>query len=150
MIASLLAALLVQTAAPACTATAAPPAGLEAWSRPIELSGILGFSVGAATKIPLSNAALPIAPERPAAAGTFSQVLGFRIEKVGTYRVALSAGAWIDVVRDGKPLTSTAHMEGAACSGIRKIVDFDLAPGTYTLQLSGAKVQEMTVLIAPK
>ena len=47
-------------------------------------------------------------------------------------------------------LKSAGHMEGAVCSGIRKIVDFVLEPGTYTLQLSGAKAAQMRVLIATK
>jgi hypothetical protein len=41
-------------------------------------------------------------------------------------------------------------MEGAPCSGIRKIVDFALQPGTYIVQLSGAKTAQTRILIATK
>lgn len=43
-----------------------------------------------------------------------------------------------------------AHAEGAACSGIRKIVDFALQTAVYALQLSGTKIARMTVLVATK
>jgi len=36
------------------------------------------------------------------------------------------------------------------CSGIRKIVDFDLQPGTYVVQLSNAKTAQIRILIATK
>src|SRR3546814_2325418 len=53
------------------------------------------------------------------------------IATAGTYRVALSEGAWVDMVRDGTSLPSVAHGHGPRCSGIHKIVDFKLAPGRY-------------------
>ena len=156
MMTSLIAALLLQAApaaaAPVCTATVAPPAGLGAWAT---ISGITMDAIepGKTTGLMLRQAgevnfALP--PERAPAAGTFGGVYHVTIATAGTYRVALQAGAWIDLVRDGKSLTSVGHMEGPACSGIRKIVDFALEPGTYTLQLSGAKAAQMRVLIATK
>ena len=52
--------------------------------------------------------------------------------------------------RDGKIIGSVAHTEGPPCSGIRKIVDFTLAPGRYALQLSGATKAPTRVLIVPK
>jgi hypothetical protein len=157
MIASLLAALLLQTstppaAAPVCTAPVAPPAGLEAWST---VSGITTDAIepGKTTGLmlqPATTVKFPLVPERAPATGSFGGVYHVAIATAGTYRIALQAGAWIDVVRDGKSLSSVAHMEGPACSGIRKIVDFALQPGSYTLQLSGAKAPAMQVLIATK
>lgn len=155
MMTSLIVGLLLQAApaaAPACTATVAPPAGLEAWST---ISGIATDPIapGRTTGLMLQPAAtvkFALAPERVPAPGTFGGVYHVSIAAAGTYRLALSSGAWIDLVRDGKSLTSAGHMEGAACSGIRKIVDFALEPGTYALQLSGAKGAEMRVLIAPR
>ncbi len=152
MIATLLSALLLQTAAPACTATVPPPAGLEAWSGAVRIPSEtvpVGSPIGVSLK-PSDQVKFVLAPERAPAAGTNSAVVHFSITVAGTYRIALSGGAWIDVVRGGKSLTSVAHTEGLACSGIRKIVDFTLAPGRYVLQLSGAKDAPMRVLIAPK
>lgn len=155
MMTSLIVALLLQAAhaaAPVCTAPVAPPAGLEAWATPSRISGD-AIEPGKATALTLravdvAKFALP--PERAPATGTFGGVYRVTIARAGIYRVALQAGAWIDLVRDGKSLTSAAHMEGPACSGIRKIVDFALEPGSYTLQLSGAKGPQMRVLIATK
>ena len=159
MMSSLFAILLLQAApaaapaaAPVCTAAVAPPAGLEAWGA---TSGTTADAIdpGKATELTLQSIAgvtFPLAPERKPADGTFGGVYHVAIATAGTYRVALQNGAWIDLVRDGKSLTSIAHMEGAPCSGIRKIVDFALQPGTYTLQLSGAKVARIRALIATK
>lgn len=158
MMSSLFAILLLQAApaavaaAPVCTAAVAPPAGLEAWGT---TAGTTADAIdpGKATELTLLSIAdvtFPLAPERKPADGTFGGVYHVAIATAGTYRVALQNGAWIDLVRDGKSLTSVAHMEGAPCSGIRKIVDFTLQPGTYMLQLSGAKAPRMRVLIATK
>jgi len=155
MIASLFAVLLLQAApaaAPVCTATVAPPAGLEAWSGAPGITADViapGKNV-ALTLDPVDKVTFPLAPERKPAAGTFGGVYHVTVATAGTYRVALQNGAWIDLVRDGKSLTSVAHMEGPSCSGIRKIVDFALQPGTYTLQLSNAKAAQMRILIATK
>ena len=148
----ILLALLLQSAAPACTAEAPPPVGLEAWKTisamsmgPIGLNATTGLMLQSSDKV-----AFALPPERAPGAGSFAGVYTFNIATPGTYRIALSAGAWIDVVRDGKSIASAAHTEGPPCSGIRKIVDFTLVPGRYTLQLSGAKSAEMRVLIATK
>ena len=156
MMSSLIAAVFLQAATPApvpvCTAPVAPPAGLEAWSAAPRSGPAL--AVGAPTTLdlrPVADMSFGTAPERPPVPGTFAGAYPLTVTKAGTYRVALSAGAWIDLVdRDRKMLKTVAHTEGPACSGIRKIVDFTLEPGNYTLQLSGAKAVRMTVLIATK
>jgi len=156
MIASLFAVLLLQAApaaaAPVCTATVAPPAGLEAWSVAPGMTGDViapGKNI-ALTLEPIDSVTFPLPLERKPAAGTFGGIYHVTIATAGTYRVALQNGAWVDLVRDGKSLTSVAHMEGAPCSGIRKIVDFALQPGTYIVQLSGAKTAQTRILIATK
>jgi hypothetical protein len=156
MIASLFAVLLLQaapaTAAPVCTAIVTPPAGLEAWSVAPGMTGDViapGKNI-ALTLEPIDSITFPLPLERKPAAGTFGGVYHVTVATAGTYRVALQNGAWIDLVRDGKSLTSVAHMEGAPCSGIRKIVDFALQPGTYIVQLSGAKTAQTRILIATK
>jgi hypothetical protein len=155
MIASLFAILLLQAApaaAPVCTATVAPPAGLEAWSvAPGMTADVIAPGKNIALTLdPVDKVTFPLAPERKPIAGTFGGVYHVTVATAGTYRVALQSGAWIDLIRDGKSLTSIAYMEGAPCSGIRKIVDFALQPGTYTLQLSNAKAAQMRILIATK
>lgn len=77
-------------------------------------------------------------PLLPGRVGTIptGQAVTLRIAEAGTYGVALGIGAWIDVARDGRSLDSVGHGHGPACSTIRKIVDFRLEPGTYTVTLS--------------
>lgn len=156
MIVSLFAILLLQAApaaaAPVCTATVAPPAGLEAWST---APGMTADAIApgkniALTLQPIDSVTFPVPLERKPAPGTFGGVYHVTVATAGAYRIVLQNGAWIDLVRDGKSLTSAGHMEGAPCSGIRKIVDFDLQPGTYIVQLSNARTAQMRVLIAAK
>ena len=155
MIASLFAALLLQAAPAAahvCTATVAPPAGLEAWSvAPGMTADVIAPGKNIVLTLePIDSVTFPLPLERKPAPGTFGGVYHVTVATAGTYRVVLQNGAWIDLVRDGKSLTSVGHMEGAPCSGIRKIVDFALQPGTYAVQLSSAKTKEMRILIATK
>jgi hypothetical protein len=66
----------------------------------------------------------------------------------GTYRVVLGSRAWIDLVTArGTPVPSAAHSMGPACTGIRKMVDFALGAGSYTIQLSGNAEQAISVLV---
>ena len=62
-------------------------------------------------------------------------------------RVAIDSAAWLDVVADGKSLEAVAHGHGPDCSGVRKMVDFTLAPGTYLLQIVGNGTAKLRVLV---
>jgi hypothetical protein len=151
MIVSLLAALLIQTApasaAATCAAVAPPPSGLETWSMRATAKTIAIGSPAALSLSPAADYSFALKPDRAPAPDSFALDTTFSVMTAGTYRVALSAGAWIDMIHNGKVIASVAHTEGPACSGIRKIVDFPLTPGSYTLQLSGAKSATMTVLV---
>lgn len=84
---------------------------------------------------------------KPVAEGDKGGLIILKIRQVGTYRIALQHKAWIDVMRDGKPIESTAHAHGAPCSGIAKMVDFVLPRGVYTLQLSAAADETIGVQV---
>lgn len=45
-------------------------------------------------------------------------------------------------------MKSTVHGHGPHCTGIRKMADFPLTPGTYTLQIAANGQRQMTVLVA--
>ncbi|THD37203.1 MAG: hypothetical protein E7773_03985 [Sphingomonas sp.] len=152
MISVLLALALQAAPVPVCTATVAPPAGLEAWGT-VSAIAMGPIAIGQTTGLmlrPVDKVTFTPAPSRAPRPGTFGGAYQVAVTTAGTYRIALEAGAWIDVVRDGKVLESVAHAEGPSCSGIRKIVDFALAPGRYAIQLSGAKAAPMRILIAAK
>ena len=78
---------------------------------------------------------------------TFGGMAALEIGRAGTYRVALGGPAWIDVVQDGTALASTAHGHGPQCSGIRKIVDFDLQPGRYIVQIAASATDTVSIMV---
>jgi hypothetical protein len=143
----------------ACPAIpASPPPELKGWAQrqPLTAGTRKGgddtplLMIGQAADVSLRPAetvffANPLV--KAVAPGDQGGLIAFRVGLTGTYRVALGAGAWVDVVRSGKLLTSIAHGHGPACTGIRKTVDFDLAPGDYLLQLSAAHAPTVAVLI---
>jgi hypothetical protein len=127
------------------------PAWLRLWG--------LTFSTNAGRIIhpgaPFTIALRPIAqvdtrvPPRQAARGaTKGAVLGLRVRRAGTYGVAINDGAWIELIRDGRPVRSAAHHHGpATCSTVRKVVDFRLEPGRYTIQLSGTDAASVLLFV---
>lgn len=143
-----------------CVKPAAPPAGMEGWSRTVQIASVprardttkalipVGWRA-LTTLLPVGQVNYAVPPAKAPQAGTNGGLLGFVIAKQGRYRVALGTGAWVDVVRDGKSLSSVAHNHGPACSGIRKMVDFDLAPGRYLLQIAGSDALATGVMVSP-
>lgn len=170
MIDSLLAALLMQAAATpmsmpmparapeaACTAVAAPPAELSGWSamrtvaagRTAATAATLAIGQGArATLSHTPEVTYALRPEKPGGSVSYGGIFAFDVASAGRYRVALGSGAWIDVVRDGAALESVAHGHGPECSGIRKMVDFDLTPGRYLLQVAANGEAVLPLMVA--
>lgn len=155
--------LQAQEMAPACTVTAVPEGVFAPWSTPTDIVAGRDPKRLAAATIRLGQAArialLPtpevhyaVQPEKPGGSVSHGGLVGFAVAEGGNYRIALGSPAWIDVIgRDNtgkdRAATSTAHGHGPACTGIRKIVDFTLAKGSYTLQLSANAEPQTTVLI---
>ena len=144
---------------PACatTDTSLPPA-LAAWPTKVEMSSAASVAdlpkavvvTGQAARVSLHgtrDVAYPVQPEKPGGSVAHGGLLAFSIDQPGAYRVALSSGAWIDVIKDGQSQISTAHGHGPACSTIRKMVDFTLQPGRYVLQISANADAEISVLV---
>ncbi len=158
----LLATLLLLAApqaasAPDCPATpAALPAGMEGWRRPVPVTAgadatrptalTIGTAV-TATLLPAARLSYAAPPAKPGTPGSHGGVLAFTVTKAGRYRVALGAGAWIDVLRGTTAVASAAHGHGPACSTIRKMVDFDLPPGRHLLQIAGSEPPALTVMV---
>lgn len=90
----------------------------------------------------------PLRPEKPGGSVSYGGLVGLTITEPGTFRVALDSAAWIDMVKDGKAIASTRHGHGPACTGIRKMVDFPLQPGSYTLQIAANGAPELQLLVA--
>lgn len=72
------------------------------------------------------------------------------IRKAGSFGIAVDQQqAWVDVYRGrGKALTMASESRGPACSTIRKIVRYNLTPGTYRVtatKVEGGRARLMLV-----
>lgn len=123
------------------------PAEWAGWSTGAPLSGDL--RAGGRNEMalaPVGSVKLAAAPVKPPVTGLYAGTAAFDVAKAGRVRIALDQGAWIDVVKDGAIVKSVAHGHGPKCSGIRKIVDFDLMPGRYTVQIVNAPKDRIGVM----
>ncbi|WP_044559870.1 hypothetical protein [Azospirillum sp. B4] len=145
---------------PSCKGVAVEwPADLKAWgvaavpvtaaTGPGSIPAIMPGTPARITLAPKEGVTLAVTPTKPVEDKTYAGTVAFVVPAAGPYRVALDVGAWIDVVADGKSLDSTSHRHGPNCSGIRKVVDFGLAAGTYQLQLSNSPAATVTLLLVP-
>ncbi|MGH6697461.1 homogentisate 1,2-dioxygenase [Sphingopyxis sp.] len=156
------AAVFAAPAAPSCSAALVLPPELADWARNTSSKTIYAYGddlgadwspLGAArTELPLhrfESLRYGIAPERKPDVYKFGGMIPIEAKKSGRLIVALDAGAWIDLVRDGVVVKSVTHGHGPACSGIRKMVEFDVTPGRYQLQIVNAptaSIHAMAVL----
>lgn len=157
---ALLAAMLLQAGVPApaaCPAVAPPPAGLSGWAAPRLLDAgrtaaratMLTPGVAVAARLPSTrDVRYPVRPEKPGGSVSHGGLFAFTVATPGRYRVALGSAAWIDVLADGRPAPSVAHGHGPDCTGIRKMVDFDLVPGRHVLQIAGNGSAVLTLMVA--
>ena len=144
--------------ATACPATPAPlPAGLEGWSRKTPARAgttasratMLTIGEGAvASLLPTPRVSYAVRPEKPGGSVSSGGLFTFTVATAGRYRVALGSGAWIDVLAGTKPVVSVAHGHGPECTGVRKMVDFDLQPGRYLLQVAGNGSATLPLMVA--
>jgi hypothetical protein len=97
---------------------------------------------------PVSGVPFDVPPERPPRnPDPRGAVLHFDAGTAGTYRIALSARAWIDVVQDGKYLAPVAFVDFMDCADLHKIVAFEVGAGPFTLQLSDATAPSVTIAL---
>jgi hypothetical protein len=148
-------ALLMTGAAaaqPACPAQGAAGVELKAATASPELepARLTLDKQATVTLHPGNDVRFVISPEKPGSAGSFGGMLSLDVREAGTYQVALSAGAWLDMVQDGSAVASTGHEHGGECSGLRKMVSFPLKPGRHVIQLSGNKEDTIQVVVSRK
>lgn len=156
---TILAALLL-AAAPAADPACAGPAPLaEPWTSwtqsgqaraGAQIDGapalILGKPV-AATLIPVAYVqfvSTPIKGAKEGQGGLFTLAL----KSPARVGIALDGPAWVDVVTGTIAVASVDHGHGPDCSGIRKIVWFDLAAGRHVVQIAGAKAGMVRIMAA--
>jgi len=153
---------IAASAAPSCPTAPVLPPELADWSRNASSKTIYAYGddlgadwspLGAArTELPLhkfESLRYGIAPERKPDVYKFGGMIPIEVKKAGRLIVALDAGAWIDLVRDGAAVKPVTHGHGPACSGIRKMVEYDVTQGRYQLQIVNAptaSIHAMAVL----
>lgn len=159
-IALLAAPTLAQNPAPdpACAnVRVAIPPELAGWGNQTSVSAGTKIGEGATIEIgkaalvslhPARHLTLQPAPGKAAARESNGGTLALAVANAGKYRIALSGGAWVDLVRDGKAIASGAHAHGPKCTTVRKMVDFTLTPGNYAIQLSGNDSDSIALLVA--
>jgi hypothetical protein len=101
--------------------------------------------------VPLADAKLPVAPSRaPKSSDSHAGFVSVpAVPKAGTYRVTLSAPAWIDVIQNGQAVKSTAFSGASGCAGLAKSVKFELTAAPFTVELSGAPAHALSFVVTP-
>jgi hypothetical protein len=147
--------------APCAHMDAALPPELAAWSHRADIASatdaaglakaelVPGQAV-TATLHPTREVAFVTQPEKPGGSVAHGGMFAVRIAAPGTYRFVLGSGAWIDVLKDGAAVASSAHAPGPACSTARKTVEFPLQPGRYVLQVSANADPTLGILIVQR
>lgn len=148
-----------EAAAPACKeGVVAPSEELSSWASSTPLVAAASPATSVRTRLVVGRAArlalsptpqvrYLLSPEKPGGSSSYGGLVRVDISEAGTYRVALGSAAWVDLVSAGKAMTSSAHGHGPDCTGIRKMVDFPLTPGRYTLQVAGSSEPQITVMM---
>jgi hypothetical protein len=81
--------------------------------------------------------------------GAFAGMAKVHITTPGVYRVAIDGAFWIDVLADGKLLTSGDFTGAHGCKTLRKLVEFPMPAGDVLVQLSGAGVAHVHMAMTP-
>ena len=142
-----LAMMLLSTPVAAQEVCEPVPAEWAGWSSGTQMTGDL--EPGGRREMmlaPSGSVTLAATPGKEAATGLYAGVAWFDVVRAGKARIALDQAAWIDLVRDGAIVPSTGHGHGPKCSGMRKIVDFDLTPGRYGIQIVNAPNDRIGVM----
>jgi len=141
-----------------CSAPVAPPPALSSWAAKTDMTSATQASgLDAAMLTPGRAASVTLhptpevhyvaQPEKPGGPVTLGGMVAIAIAEAGTYQISLGSGAWLDVLKDGASVASSAHAPGPPCSGIRKMVQFPLTPGRSVIQISGNVDPAIQVLV---
>ncbi|MCP1469707.1 hypothetical protein J3E64_001389 [Sphingobium sp. OAS761] len=118
-------------------------AGTQADGAP---SLILGKPV-TATLTPADYVHYVLPPAKGAASG-HGGIFTLSLRTAARVGIALSGRAWIDVVAGADLVPSVDHGHGPQCSGIRKIVWFDMTAGRHIVQVAGSPDAEIRLMAA--
>jgi len=141
------------------TTTAGPEDEFPGWAEPLEMqaagssadlssANLIVGQTALISLLPDTEVAYPHTPGKRGSSASHAGLFQVRITEPGTYRVALGAGGWIDIVTHGHAMVATGHSHGPEGStGIRKIIDYNLKPGRYIVQIAANEEPRTTILI---
>jgi len=142
----------------ACPAKPAPlPGDLLGWSAPSRDRAMTKYYPrahwlrGLNTSLGLNaieKVAFVATPGTAIEPGSFGGLMSVRVQKVGRLKIALDGPAWIDLVKGKALLPSVGHDHGPGCTTIAKVVEYDVEPGRYIVQIvnaPAAKIHAMAV-----
>jgi hypothetical protein len=152
----LLAAAPMPAADPACASPAPLAEPWTSWNQSGQVKAgalvagapalILGKPV-AASLTPTAYVQFAVAPAKGAKEGN-GGLFTLSLKHAARIGIALDGPGWIDVLTGQTAQASVDHGHGPPCSGIRKIVWFDLAVGRHIVQLAGAKASTVRIMAA--
>lgn len=100
--------------------------------------------------VPTADMKFPVAPTRTPKQGGYAGVLHVSaLSAPGTYRVTLSANAWIEVIQNGRPVKSGEFSGAQGCEGLRKSVKFTLAAKPFVIELVGITAPDIGIAVTP-
>lgn len=145
-----------------CAADPVLPSELSGWARIASNKTLYAYGAARAAEwLPLGAARTQLAlhrfeslrywaaPAQRPNSFKYGGMVPVDVRKPGRLLVALDRGAWIDLVQAGQRVKAAARRHGPVCSGIGKIVEFDVTPGRYLLQIVNAPeptIRAMAVL----
>lgn len=138
------AVLTLLVATPAFAQTCPSPAG---WAKPTRHLAArapemkFALATGTSTQLELragKDVKLAAKTDRKLKPRTSAGLAALDVTKAGKLDIILSNATYVDLVRDGRILKSTGHIDLKTCPGLRKSVAFDVVPGRYIVQLTGA------------
>ncbi|WP_088182213.1 hypothetical protein [Sphingobium sp. Z007] len=152
----ILAPLLLAAADPVCAAPTPLAEPWTSWNQSGQAkAGVLAQGAPAlilgkpltAELTPSVHVQFPVVPNKGAKEG-YSGLFSLSLKQGARVGIALSGPAWVDVVTGDAPVASVEHGHGPDCSGIRKIVWFDLPAGRHLVQIAGSKAVSVRVMAA--
>lgn len=93
--------------------------------------------------------AVPLKKERAKQPRQFAGLAALDVAKAGKLEVSLSDRAYVDLIRDGRALESTAHGH-RGCRGLAKSVSFDVRPGRYIVQIVNSPAKTVRIGFAAR
>ncbi|RVT41152.1 hypothetical protein [Sphingobium algorifonticola] len=126
-----------------------PKAGMAGYQTSDARTLLLGSALEA-TLHPQGHMVYAAKPGKDGGAATFGGIFRLNLAKPSRVGIALSGAAWLDVVIGAAPAVSIDHGHGPACSGIRKIVWFNLPKGANLVQIANAPTETIRIMAIEK